>query len=126
AAARRPRFGARRGSSAPRCARGWSRRPADGALQHRSRRDGSPGGAAMSFAPGKVILLGEHAVVYGHPALAGALDGGVHVAAAPGVGRLRVPAGGAVVEPGDGGSRLADAYQAIRSSLAALPRWRAP
>lgn len=40
---------------------------------------------------GKVILLGEHSVVYGVPALCGALQGGVEVEAIPGEGRLLVP-----------------------------------
>jgi mevalonate kinase len=38
---------------------------------------------AKAFAPGKVILLGEHAVVYGQPALAGPLEQGVTVSLEP-------------------------------------------
>jgi mevalonate kinase len=48
---------------------------------------------------GKVILLGEHAVVYGVPALCGALQGGAEVSAIPGSGSLRVPAWGVVTPP---------------------------
>jgi len=43
------------------------------------------------FGHGKVILLGEHAVVYGHPALAAGLSRGMRGLAGPGTGRLRVP-----------------------------------
>jgi mevalonate kinase len=39
-----------------------------------------------AFASGKLILLGEHAVVHGHPALAGAIDRGVSLRAEPGRG----------------------------------------
>lgn len=50
----------------------------------------------MTWAFGKAILLGEHAVVYGYPALAGAIDCRLraHFIAEPGDGalRLRVPA----------------------------------
>lgn len=36
--------------------------------------------AVFGYAPGKVILFGEHAVVYGQPAIAGTIDRGIRVA----------------------------------------------
>lgn len=39
----------------------------------------SPMSMVRAFAPGKCILFGEHAVVYGHPAVAVAIDSGVEV-----------------------------------------------
>jgi mevalonate kinase len=41
---------------------------------------------------GKVILVGEHAVVHGHAALATGISAGITVTATPGGGRLLVPA----------------------------------
>jgi mevalonate kinase len=67
-------------------------------------------------AHGKVILLGEHAVVYGHPALAGALADGATVELTPGRGLLRVPEWHIVVDPArEPDLVLGRAYAAIRA-----------
>lgn len=49
-----------------------------------------PDGTVQAFAPGKLILLGEHAVVYGHPAVAIAVDRGttVHLSHLDGASRV--------------------------------------
>ena len=59
------------------------------------------GGEATGRGHAKVILIGEHAVVYGHAALAAGLSVGVAVRARPGSGKLRVPAWGLEAAAGD-------------------------
>lgn len=44
------------------------------------------------FGHGKIILVGEHAVVHGHAAIAAGISAGVAAEATPGAGRLSVPA----------------------------------
>ena len=74
-------------------------------------------------AHGKVILLGEHAVVYGVPALAGALEGGAQVQTRPGRGLLRISAWGVEVDPArtDDDRSVAAAYRALRGALGLEP-----
>jgi mevalonate kinase len=70
---------------------------------------------------GKVILLGEHAVVHGHAALAGALDRGVTVTArAADALRLIVPAWGVDVAASDE-HPVATALRAVVSALGCDP-----
>jgi mevalonate kinase len=64
------------------------------------------------FGHGKVILVGEHAVVHGHPALAAGISVGVSAVARPGRGRLKVPAWSLDARAGDG-SPVGRALQAI-------------
>jgi mevalonate kinase len=54
------------------------------------------------FGHGKLILLGEHAVVFGKQALAAGITRGVRAVATPGRGRVQVPAWGVDACAGDG------------------------
>lgn len=87
----------------------------------------------MSAAPihsatacGKVILLGEHAVVYGVPALCGALSRGAEVVVQPGEGRLRVPAWEVCTEPASDLLRDASAASSLAQAYAAVLRTLPP
>jgi len=71
------------------------------------------------FGHGKVILLGEHAVVYDQPALAAGLSRGLAAAAIPGTGRLMVPAWALDVNVRDTASPVARAFAAILAALGA-------
>jgi mevalonate kinase len=71
---------------------------------------------ARGFGHGKVIIVGEHAVVHGHAAIAAGLSVGVTIDATPGEGRLRVPAWSLEARAGDG----SDVGRALAALLARL------
>lgn len=70
----------------------------------------------QGFGHAKIILIGEHGVVYGHPALAAGLSAGIQAEAVAGNGRLRVPAWSLDARPGDG-SPVGRALAAILARL---------
>jgi len=76
-------------------------------------------GVAEPFGHGKVILLGEHAVVYDQPALAAGISRGLAAAAVSGTGSLTIPAWQLAVNAHDVSSPVARAYAAILTALGA-------
>ncbi|HET6147063.1 MAG TPA: mevalonate kinase [Polyangia bacterium] len=72
----------------------------------------------QGFGHAKVILIGEHGVVHGHPALAAGLAVGVRVEAVTGSGRLSVPGWSLTAKAGDG-SPVGRALAAILTRLRA-------
>jgi mevalonate kinase len=59
-------------------------------------------GLGRGFGHGKVILVGEHAVVHGHAAVATGISTGIAMEARPGSGRLRVASWGLEASADDG------------------------
>jgi len=83
----------------------------------------APVSSAIGRAWGKVILLGEHAVVYGVPALAIGIDRGAHASLTPAAGKrcvLEVAAWDVAVHEGDTSTDLARAFSAIVAASRAL------
>jgi mevalonate kinase len=70
----------------------------------------------QGFGHAKIILIGEHGVVYGYPALAAGLSTGIQAEAVAGSGHLRVPAWSLDARPGDG-SPVGRALAAILARL---------
>jgi hydroxymethylglutaryl-CoA reductase len=79
------------------------------------------GDETEGFGHGKVILLGEHAVVFGHPAIAAGLPLGVRARVRPGAGQVRAPGWDLAVAAGDD-SPVGQALGRLITLLGADPR----
>ena len=71
----------------------------------------------IGSACGKVILLGEHAVVYGHPAIAFPFPENVQVVIRQGTGKLRVETPGIAVPSKPNITRPSDLVEAALGGL---------
>jgi mevalonate kinase len=86
-------------------------------------------GAADStsgFGHGKVILLGEHGVVFGQPAVAAGIRNGVRAHASPGKGALSAPAWQLDAQVGDDsapGQAVARLLEHMQTDQASLDFW---
>ncbi|MBW2460664.1 MAG: mevalonate kinase [Deltaproteobacteria bacterium] len=78
----------------------------------------------MAFGRGKVILLGEHGVVYGHPALAAGIERGVHATATEAAAaQLSIPVWDIEVTPScEAGENLGRAFDALVNVYDTPPR----
>jgi len=84
------------------------------------------GETTTGFGHGKVILLGEHAVVYGHPALAAGMRAGVRAHVSPGSGSLSAPGWALDARIGDDslpGQAVHKLCDALRVDGATLDVW---
>jgi mevalonate kinase len=77
-------------------------------------------GTGKGFGHGKVILVGEHAVVHGHAAVATGISTGIAVEARPGNGRLHVARWG-LEASADDGTPVGRALSAIAKRVESPP-----